>query len=101
MKQQYILNAALAILLFCAIDCRAATKFSVQFPPENSFVESELISVVLNVEKQNLDRIRVVFGKNKPTEIPVRPGSTRACFGITLNMGMNTVELLGLKQGKS
>jgi predicted CXXCH cytochrome family protein len=100
MKQRHILLAVLAILLFCTIDCRADTGFSVQYPPDNSFVENEQLSIVLTVEKQVLDGIRVITGENKSTEISVRPDSANACFGVTLSKGMNTIELLGLKQGK-
>ncbi|MBL4901222.1 MAG: hypothetical protein JKY62_01050 [Desulfocapsa sp.] len=99
MKKKYIHYITFTILLFCAISCRATTGISVQYPPENAYVENELINMVLNVEK-NIDKIRVVSSKNKPKEISVRPGSNKACFGITLNMGMNTVDLLGLDQGK-
>jgi predicted CXXCH cytochrome family protein len=90
----------LAILFFCAVDCRAGTGFSIQFPPDNSFVENEEIGIVLTMEKPVLDGIRVVTGKSEPTEIPVRPGGTNACLGVTLNKGMNSIELLGLQQGK-
>jgi predicted CXXCH cytochrome family protein len=100
MKQQYILHTALAILLFCTIDCWAGTGFSVQFPPDNSFVENEQLSIVLTVEKQAVDGIRVTTGENKPAEISIRPDSANACFGVTLSKGMNTIELLGLKQGQ-
>ncbi len=87
-------------MLFPTIDCQANTGFSVQFPPDNSFVENEQISIVLNLEKQAVDGIQVITGENVPTEISVRPDSSNACFGVTLNKGMNTVNLLGLKQGK-
>lgn len=101
MKQQHILLVALgAIALFCTIDCLAATGISVQFPPDNSFVENEQLSMVLTVEKQAVDGIRVITSENKTTEISVRADSSNACFAVTLTKGMNTIELLGLKQGK-
>ena len=100
MKQQHILYTALAIVLFCTIDCWAGSGMSVQFPPDNASVDNEQLSMILTVEKQVLDGIRVAVGESKPTEISVRPDSTYVCFGITLSKGINTIELLGLKQGK-
>jgi len=97
---QYILLTALAIVLFCTIDCQAEPGISVLFPPDNSFVENEEISIVLHLEKQAVDGIQVVTGENEPTEISVRPDSSNTCFGVTLSKGMNTVNLLGLKQGQ-
>ncbi|MDD3813185.1 MAG: cytochrome c3 family protein [Desulfocapsaceae bacterium] len=97
---QYILQTALAIILFCTIDCLAEPGISVQFPPDNSFVENKEISIVLHLGNEAIDSIRVVTGENKSKEISIRPGSTNTCFGLTLNKGMNTIKLLGLKQGK-
>ncbi len=98
--KQHVLHMALAIVLFCTIDCWAGSGISVQFPPDNSFVDNELLSMILTVEKQVVDGIRVVIGENKPTEISVSPDSTNVCIGITLSKGINTIELLGMKQGK-
>ena len=100
MKPPYVFHTALAILLFCTIDCQAGTGISVQFPPDNSFVENEQISIVLALEKQAVDGIRVTIGENKPTEISLPPGNAKSCFGVTLSKGVNTIELLGMKQGK-
>lgn len=101
MKQLHIFFTALTILLFCTIASRAEAEFSIQFPPAGSFVENELLNVVLNVDKQNLDTIRVIFEKNDPLEVAIRPGSNTACFGIRLYKGMNTIQIVGIKQGKS
>ena len=100
MKQLYIFYTVVAIQLFCSIDSRAAVQFSVQFPPADSYVENELLNVVLKVDAQRLDKIRVVLSQNDPLEIGVRPGSSVVCFGISLNKGMNTIRLMGLAQGK-
>ncbi len=90
----------MAILLFCTIDSRADARFSVQFPPIGSYVENELLNVVLKMDTQSLDKIRVVSFKNDPLEIGIRPGSSVVCFGVTLNKGMNTIQLMGLNRGK-
>ena len=100
MKQKYIFHITFVVLFLWTTNCFATTGISVQYPPDNSYIENELISMVLNIENQRIDKIRVVSGKNKTTEISVQPGSKKACFGITLNMGMNTIELIGLNQEK-
>lgn len=100
MRTLHIFYSVLAILLFCTIDSRADTGFSIQFPPVGSFVENELLNVVLKVDQKSLDRIRVVSPKNDPLEVAIRHGSNTACFGITLNKGMNTIQLIGLNRGE-
>ncbi len=99
MKQKFILHVTFILFIFCAISSKASTGISVQYPPENSYVENKLINVVLNVEEY-IDKILVVRGKNKPSEISVRSGRNKVCFEITLTMGMNTIELLGLSRGR-
>ncbi|MGB3211398.1 MAG: cytochrome c3 family protein [Desulforhopalus sp.] len=100
MKRRYLLYAAMVILILSTIECRADMPFMVQWPPDNSFVESEQISIVLKVEKQGLDSIRVGNGRTGTFEIPVRQDGERACFGITLDKGMNEIELHGLIEGR-
>lgn len=100
MNQRHILLAVLAMVLFCTIDCLAGTGISIQYPPDNSFVENEQISIVLNMGKQTLDGIRIASGEIRPAEISVDPDRSNVCFGVTLSKGMNTIELLGLKQGQ-
>ena len=100
MKRLHLLFKTMAILVWGSLDCRAGGFFSVQWPPPDSFVENEKISMVLQVEKKTLDTIRAVDDKNSLTERVVPPDSDLVCFGITLNKGLNTIELIGLQEGK-
>jgi len=92
--------AVLAVLFLCTIDGRAGTEFSVQFPPPNSYIENEHLSIILEPGNQGADQIRITTGKKPPLNISVRSGSAKVCFGVSLDKGMNTIQITGLKQGK-
>jgi len=101
MKRQRLFHTMVAVLVLIFLDCRAGSGFTLRFPPDNAVVENEEVGIVLTVDKQAVDGIRVVAGRSEPMQIPVRPGAANACFGVTLSKGMNTIELLGLRQGKT
>ncbi|OQX16314.1 MAG: hypothetical protein BWK76_11770 [Desulfobulbaceae bacterium A2] len=90
----------LLTLFSCTIACRASPGITIQFPPDNVSVDNEQLNMVIALENQALDGIRVTIGENMPLERPVRLDSPHVCIGVTLNKGLNTIELLGLKQGK-
>lgn len=91
----------LLTLLFHSTLCWGAEAFSVRLPPEKSFVENKKsVNFVLTLEKGAVDAVRILNGERKVKEIPVKLGSKNACFPVELNKGLNTIELLGLLQGK-
>ena len=100
MKRLSLFYTALLMLLFFIADSWAGDLFVVQSPPDKVFVENELISIVLKVEKKSLDTIRVGSGKDTSLEIPVSSGGDRSCFTITLTKGLNIIDIIGLKEGK-
>ena len=100
MKRFHFLLVMMVILVYMPIACQASGFFSVQWPPDNSFVENDLISIVVNVEKNVFDTFTVENGKNKLVKRVVPLNNDRVCVGISLNKGLNTLELIGQKNGK-
>ncbi|TKB11368.1 cytochrome c3 family protein [Desulforhopalus sp. IMCC35007] len=98
MKLGKLLYTVLLISLFHALDVRAENSFVVEWPPDTTFVENEVISIVLKVDRKKLDMIRVGSDKNDSLLFSLGSGD-RACFGITLTKGLNSIELFGLKKG--
>ncbi len=91
---------AVVVLCCMPLKCWALSGFTVHLPPENAYLESERVGIVLNVENVVLSSIRVVGGKNDTTEIQVSAAVPTLCFAVSLNHGLNVIELLGINQGK-
>lgn len=98
MKYFIFFYTVVTLLLLADSDSRADETFTVQFPPADSYVENELLNVVLKVNAQRLDTIRVITLHKDPLEKDIPPGSSMTCVGITLKKGMNTIQLIGMNR---
>ncbi len=104
-KQLTRLSGVGVIFLLClvSINSRAATRLAVQFPPDNIFVEHGIFSVVLKMEKNIFDAIRISGGaedENASENFPVDPKRVRACIAVKLNLGLNNIKFQGLRKGR-
>lgn len=68
-------------------------------PPDKSFVESGLISIVLMVKKDTADTIRITVN-NKEYPLIKKIGGYCVCKGISLSEGHNRITVESLKEGK-
>ncbi len=93
----FILVAFTASPVF-AIDAKPGS-LTIVTPPDRSFVENGLISLVLTVKKNTADAIRITINNNKFPLIKKISGD-KVCTGITLSEGYNTIRVEGLKAGK-
>jgi predicted CXXCH cytochrome family protein len=70
-------------------------------PRGNSFVESDLISVVVRIEGKNVDDIQMSVGEKMQNPAKKPMDKAYVCFdGIRLSPGMNKVRVTGLHEGK-
>src|SRR5208337_2552966 len=87
-----------AILVYCPFGRLAlAGGFTVVLPPDRSFVESEVVSVVLSAWTM-MDEVQIsVNNKNQP--LSSKPfNRIIICYdGIHLSRGMNTIKIRGFK----
>ncbi len=74
--------------------------FTIAFPPPDSYVEHEAVNIVIRLDSDKLDAIRVKVNDFEYPDRPVRAEAEHACFGITLAMGLNRVTVEGYKGKK-
>jgi predicted CXXCH cytochrome family protein len=78
----------------------SAHAFTIAFPPTQSYVEHEAVNVILNLNKDSFDSIRVTVNNFMYPSRNVDFTEENVCFGITLATGKNTVFVDGYKNKK-
>lgn len=99
----FLFISSVCAILICSSPgtAAAAASLSVASPPDRSYVESGLISVVLNGWSTVVDEIRVSVNGRKQN-IASKPFNRYVmCYdGIPLAYGMNKIKITGFKKGK-
>lgn len=86
-----ILPLAIATLLLIASDLLAA-RVTILSPARNRYVESEQLNLVLAFPDGDVTSVQVVAGGKTYTK-PVPGGKGQACLAITLQNGLNQIEI--------
>lgn len=102
MKNILFLSAICTILTFSSLGKAAsAGSLRIAVPPDNAYVESDLISVVLKGWPTMVDEIAISVNGKKQA-LPAKSFNRYvACYdGIHLSYGMNKITITALKKGK-
>ncbi len=87
------------VMVVCAVSLLGLSvpgwAFTVVFPPPDSYVEHEAVNLVLRLDSDAIDTIRVKVNDFQYPDRPVRAGAKNACFGITLAAGLNRINVDG------
>jgi predicted CXXCH cytochrome family protein len=102
---KFILSLAcvVAILAASSIVWAAATAdgFEIIIPPDKSFVEGELLSIVATVSRFKVDELQVsVNGIKQQITHPFISRDTQCLEGTRLSYGMNEIKVTGYLNGK-
>jgi len=75
--------------------------FELIVPPDKSYVEGELISVVANVDQARVDDLQITVNdkKQQVTAAPINR-NTMCYAGVRLSYGMNKIKISGYQNGK-
>ncbi|MCF8056184.1 MAG: hypothetical protein K9K37_06060 [Desulfocapsa sp.] len=74
-----------------------ALAFTIAYPPGKSYVEHEAVNVILRMDQDSLDTVKVTVNTFQYPPFDVPSGVGNFCFGITLATGINTVTVDGYK----
>lgn len=100
MKSTLIIFLLVAFSAFLLSLSSSAHAFTIAFPPAQSYVEHEAVNIVLRMNKNSLDSVKVKVNTFMYPAIHVGSGAENLCFGITLAMGKNIVTMEGNKGKK-
>ena len=87
------------------IASKTSASLDIITPTDKSFVDHELISVVLKVDKAAVDKVKITNLRhrrgNEPFSVELSVERDIVCYsGIKLHRGLNKIEVSGLKGGK-
>ena len=102
MKYLSIISAFCSIL-FASLTGQGASAggFAILFPPDRSFVQSELINVVTRGWPTDVDEIQLSVNGTKQSIAAKQSTRLVSCYdGIHLSYGMNKIKITTLKRGK-
>jgi predicted CXXCH cytochrome family protein len=92
-----ILSCAVFIL-FIIIGIAEADTITLQYPPDNTVMEFDLLNISLEIPKDSADLIKA--NVNDKERASIVPDNTYACFSVPLELGINRIEITASKKGK-
>jgi predicted CXXCH cytochrome family protein len=101
MKISFSVFVVLFLISLISAAGAEAGSFTILTPRDGSFVESDSINLVVRIEGNRIDDIRVMVGKKNQDLTRKSMDKFYVCFdGIRLSPGINQVQVSGLKDGK-
>jgi len=86
------------LILFIIIRTAEAEPVSVQYPPDKTVMEYDLLNISLEVSHNSADLIKAkVNGKDKAGIVP---DTKYECFSVPLALGINRIDITATKKGK-
>jgi len=73
--------------------------FNIELPPDKSIIAGSSVSVVIALEKGEVDNIRVFVNSRNSREKAVKGNVASLCLHVALDYGLNTLEIQGLLGG--
>ena len=88
------------LMFLCLLSSSSALALTIAFPPNESFVEHEAVNMILQMEKNALDTVKVKVNDYQYPPMIINSGTENLCFGIILPPGINKIQVEGFLDEK-